>query len=192
VKLLKKVFTAFVLVCLIACSRNENAADQLVPKGAKPEGKREYGPINPTVLDLPQEVIQTLGGKDIDGKPLSKAYIYFKSFNLVVYRDSFDAKNYIESIAGAFAQLSGNKAFTDAADIWAIQMQARGTSNLVVMALNPTQAKGYAESKNIQKLLLDADYLMINDKIIPPAERMDYYTGKTAAPVPQGFSPSRR
>ena len=43
----------------------------------------------------------------------------------------------------------------------------------------------------VQKLLLDADYLMINDKIIPPAERMDYYTGKTPALVPQGFSPSR-
>jgi len=185
------VLIAFIALFAFACSRNENAADQLVPKEAKPEGKRVYGPINPVVLDLPQEVIQTLGGKDVDGKPLRKAYIYFKSLNLVVYRDSFDVKNYIESIAGAFAQLSGNKAFVDAADIWAIQMQARGTSNLVVMALNPTQAKKYAESKNVQKLLLDADYLMINDKIIPPAERMNYYTGKTPAPVPQGFSPSR-
>ena len=189
--LLKKISCIIIVLCMVSCSKSGGSADQLVPREAKPEGKRIYGPINPVVLDLPQGAIQTLGGKDVDGKPLSKAFIYFRSFNLVVYRDSFDLKNYIESIAGAFAQLAENKAFVDAADVWAIQMQARTTANLVVMALNPAQAKKYSESKSIANLLLDADYLMINDKIIPPAERMDYYTGKTPAPSPQGFSPSR-
>ena len=188
-----RTFVSFVLIVLIltACSRNESSTNQLIPREAKPEGKRVYGPIEPVVLNLPEGVIKTLGGSDTYGKPLNKAFIYFKSLNLVVYRDSFDVKSYIESIGGAFSQLAENKAFTDAADIWAIQMQQRGTSNFVVMALNPSQVKKYAESKNIANLLLDADYLMINDKIIPPAERMDYYDGKIAAPTPQGFSANR-
>jgi hypothetical protein len=181
----------FIALVLAACSRNESSTNQLVPKEAKPEGKRVYGPIEPVVLNLPEGVIKTLGGSDTYGKPLNKAFIYFKSFNLVVYRDSFDVKNYIESMGETFAQLLANKAFIDAADIWAIQMQQRGTSNFVVLALNPSQVKKYAESKEIIYLLLDADYLMINDKIIPPPERMDYYLGKISAPAPQGFSPNR-
>ncbi|GEM_PF-2123178 len=184
------LFCMAVVLGVSACSKSDNAMDQLVPTEAKPVGKRVYGPIDPVVIELPKAVVEALGGSDVYGKPLKEAFVYFRSFNLVVYRESFDVKAYIDGIAAAFAQIAADEAFAKAADIWAIQMQKRGTANFVNMAVAPAQVKGYLKHRNMSRFLKEADYLMISDHIIPVGERMNYYLGKTAAPAPQAFSPN--
>jgi len=186
----KYIFCAILILLVAACSKDGGDTDRLVPREAKPTGKRVYGPIDPVVLELPKDVKEALGGTDVYGKPLKEAYVYFKSFNLVVYRHSFDTKTYIDAIAAAFALISADKAFAKAADTWAIQMQKKGTASFVTIAVNPAQAKGYLKSGNISRFLKEADYLMISDVIIGPDERMDYYLGKAAVPAPQPVGPN--
>lgn len=163
---------------LTACEKNEAADRGLAPSEARPVGKRIYGPIEPVVLELPEVVTETLGGADIDGNPIEKAYIYFKTLTLVVYRDSFDVKDYIDDISVALAELARDEKFKEAANIWAVQMQKRGTSSFVTIAVNSGQAERYSAHGSIEKFLREADYLMISDRIIPPDKRVDFYRGK--------------
>jgi len=177
-----KVVAGGAALCLVAslaaCQKDEAAARRLTPSEARPVGKRIYGPIEPTVLRLPDKVIEALGGADIDGNPVEKTYIYFKTLTLVVYRDSFDVKDYIEDICAALGELAPEEEFRKAADVWVIQMQKRGTSSFVTLAVNPRQAEKYSRTRSIEQFLREADYLMISDRIISPEKRLDLYRGK--------------
>ncbi len=166
------------VVSLAGCERDKAAEQALAPSEARPVGERNYGPIEPVVLELPEEVTEALDGSDIDGNPIDKAYIYFKTFALVVYRDSFGVKKYIDDISAALGELAQDEKFKNAADVWAIQMQKRGTSSFVTIAVNPEQARIYSDSGNIETFLREADYLMVSDRIIPPDKRIGLYRGK--------------
>lgn len=190
----KQIFSIALCVALslffAACKGKEKTVTQIVPSKAKPIGKRVYGPIEPVLLNLTQEMKTTLGGTDIDGKPIEKAYVYFKSFCLVVYRDKFDINEYMDSISNAFRLMAQIDEFSREADVWAIQMQKKGSSDFVNMAVAPDQARELLKTGDIQKFIVAVDYLMISDRIIPPEERLQYYQGKIIPLGPQGFTPS--
>lgn len=179
-------------ICAAGCSEREGATEQIIPRKAKNVGERVYGPIEPVILRLPEKAVENLKGTDMDGKPIENAYIYFKIFNIVVYRDDFDIGTYVDDMAAAFAVLADDAKFVEQAEVWAVQMQKKGTSSFVTIAVTPSQAVSYSKSKNMGKFLKQADYLMISDVIIPPDRRFDFYRGKLSLPAPETFSPSPR
>ena len=161
------------------CQKEKNPIESLAPSEAKPTGKREYGEIKPVVLPLPPAAVNALAGTDVYNNPLKEVQMYFRVMTLVVYRDRFDVKDFLDRMAIAFNVFALTPVFSKEADSWTIQVQARGGPKFVTMTCTPKQVNEYVRSHDVASLLTQCDFMMINDMIISkPEERLDYYYGR--------------
>jgi hypothetical protein len=180
----KLALLVFVSFLLPACEREYDPFRYLTPSEAHPKGTRVYKEISPVVLQLPQDVIDALGGVNTKGEPLKETHIYFKSMAIVAYREDFSVRDYIDRIARAFAGLTKVEDFGREADNWSIQLQKRGTSKFVVMSCTPKQVGDYVVSGDMKILLGGCDFFMINDLIVSEPEKRYKLYETNSEPTP--------
>lgn len=180
----KLILLGFVLFLFSACERGYDPFRYLTPSEAHPKGSRVYKEITPVVLQLPQDVIDALGGVNTKGEPLKETHIYFRSMAIVAYREDFSVKDYINRIARAFTGLTKVKDFGKEADNWSIQLQQRGASRFVVMSCTPKQVGDYVVSGDMRILLGGCDFIMINDLIVSEPEKRYKLYETNSEPTP--------
>ncbi len=158
-------------VLILSCSRQEQPAEPSVQEEvAEKESNIEIRDIKPVILDLSQTVRTKLRGKVED-----KVYIYFDSLNILVFIDEWDVKANIRLMAESFAELTKYPEFEANARFWTIQIQppyGQQRPEVMVFSTIPEQAKEYARSGDLKKLLMSSSYMNLNDKILKPEERI--------------------
>jgi len=171
-KISANLLIGFVLGALLfSCSRQEQAPEPSTQEEVtRKESNIEIRDIKPVILDLPQAVKTKLRGKVED-----KVYIYFDSLNILVFIDEWDVKANIKLIAESFAELTKYPEFEANARFWTIQIQPpydQRRPEVMVFSTTPEQAKQYALSGDLKRLLISSSYMNLNDKILKPEERI--------------------
>jgi hypothetical protein len=156
---------------VLSCAEKEQAPEPSTQK--KPvvkESNIEIRDIKPVILDLPPAVKAKLRGKVED-----KVYIYFDSLNILVFIDEWEVKANIKLMAESFDELTKYPEFEANARFWTIQIQPpyeQQRPEVMVFSTTPEQAKDYARSGDLKRLLMSSSYMNLNDKILKPEERI--------------------
>ncbi len=156
---------------IISCTKEEQAPEPSTQEEVtKKESNIEIRDIKPVILDLPPAVKAKLRGKVED-----KVYIYFDSLNILVFIDEWEVKANIKLMADSFAELTKYPEFEANARFWTIQIQPpyeQQRPEVMVFSTIPDQAKEYARSGDLKRLLTSSSYMNLNDKILKPEERI--------------------
>lgn len=166
---MKLWFSLLVMIlAAFACSRPP------APKApAKPGPRIEQKELKPEIWPVPEAVKQALPGLLNDN-----LYVYREispTVNLVAYFPEYSLPDAVRRMAQAFVAMTQNPKFSVGIDFWIIQVQPQQGSEVIVWGVRPSEALAYAQNHDLPGFLSESEYLLVNDKIIPPGpERLPF------------------
>jgi len=86
----------------------------------------------------------------------------------VAYLPQYSLPDAIRRTAQAFVALTRDPRFSAGIEFWIIQTQPQQGSDVLVWGVRPTEALAYAQQGDLARFFTESEYLLVNDKIIPP------------------------
>lgn len=176
-------FVAALAVVIILAGCAKPVEEKKPPTETGP--KHEYKDIKPAVYEIPEGVKTALPGLQND-----KIYIYREiapTLNLVAYVPNYSLAEAPVMAAKAFESLAAVPEFRQGVDFWIIQLQpeasekpvapkpeeagqAKPNAEVFVWGVKPSEVDDYIKSHDLMYFLVNSEYLLINDEIIPKGE----------------------
>ena len=174
----KRQFTFPALVVLGLALGASSACRKRAPQ--PPPGPAIPPAVQPVVIELPAGLMDGGLGRLVNP---GKAFIYFRSLNLLVFVHEWANAAVIRNSAEILARISRDPAFARAAEFWTVQTDreyAMKDFRRLVVTVTPRAASDYDRDRDLEKLFLDAVYVKFGDipYSLTPDQRRELLAGR--------------
>lgn len=149
--------------------------------------KREYREIKPEILTISEELRSALPGLLNDN-----LYLYREispSLQLVAYVPDYSLSGAVNIAAKAFTIMTKAPDYRKGMEFWIIQIQPEPENgdSVLVWGVRPEEADRYVNSSNLEAFFTQSEYVLIDDKIIPPGDERARAFSFKQAPAKTGL-----